>query len=72
MFMPGTITVAAGTMVTWTNNDAMDHTVTNENGIFDSGNIQPGITYSYRFDDAGTFTYHCALHAGMQGTVVVE
>jgi plastocyanin len=71
-FNPVTITVAAGTTITWTNNDGVAHTVTSDTALFDSGSIPSGGTYSHTFSTAGTFAYHCKFHAGMTATVVVN
>jgi plastocyanin len=70
-FDPGTITIAAGTTVTWTNNDTATHTVTADDGSFDSGNIATGQTFSMTFNTPGTFTYHCAIHPNMTASIVV-
>jgi len=70
-FDPATITVAAGTVVVWTNKDNVAHTVTST-GHFDSGSISAGMSFSINFDSTGTFDYHCTLHSGMTGTVVVQ
>lgn len=71
-YTPSTITVKKGTTVTWTNKDAMVHTVTSDSGSqMDSGNMSEGDTYSVTFDEAGTFTYHCVPHPQMKGTVIV-
>src|ERR1700687_4906192 len=61
-FSPATLTVTAGTTVTWTNNDNMTHTVTSDATGFDSGNLAMGIKFSKVFSVAGTFTYHCTIH----------
>jgi plastocyanin len=71
-FSSSSITVYVGTTVTWTNNDAMAHTVTSDNNNFDSGNIGPGGKYSRTFSTAGTFPYHCTIHPTMTGTVTVK
>ncbi len=71
-FSPTGVTVAVGTTVTWTNNDAMDHTVTSDTGLFDSGDISDHKTYSRMFSTAGTFPYHCTIHPGMTGTITVK
>jgi len=71
-FAPANLTVAIGTTVTWTNNDSVAHTVTSDTGIFDSKNMAKGSTFSYTFDEKGTFSYHCAIHPGMKGTVTVQ
>lgn len=71
-FSASTLTVASGTKVTWTNNDATTHTVTADDGSFDSGNIAPGGTFSHTFTTAGTFPYHCKIHSTMTAKVVVN
>ncbi|HET8524187.1 MAG TPA: cupredoxin domain-containing protein [Thermomicrobiales bacterium] len=70
-FDPGTITITAGTTVTWTNNDSTTHTVTADDGAFDSGNLPTGQSFSMTFDTPGTFTYHCAIHPNMTATIIV-
>jgi plastocyanin len=71
-FSPANLTVAVGSTVKWTNNDAMAHTVTSDNGSFDSGNIAAGASYSRMFSTVGTFSYHCTIHPGMTGTITVK
>ncbi len=70
-FVPGTLTVKVGTTVTWTNKDSVGHTVTSDDGIFDSGMLGKGSSFSYTFTTAGTFGYFCTPHPYMVGTVVV-
>ena len=60
-FTPGTISVAANTTIKWTNKDAVTNTVTSDSGLFDSGSITSGGTWSQTFASAGTFAYHCTL-----------
>jgi plastocyanin len=69
---PPTITVPAGSTVTWSNDDVTPHTVTAVDGQFDSGIFDPGASFSFTFSEPGTFTYQCLLHPTMQGSVVVE
>jgi plastocyanin len=71
-FAEPTLEVAAGTRVSWVNDDPTEHTVTSEDGSFDSGPIEPGEGYAVRFADAGEFPYVCAIHPDMRGTVVVS
>ena len=71
-FNPANATVAPGTTVTWVNNDQTAHTVTANNGAFDSGTLQPGKSYSFKFDKAGTYAYHCNIHPYMTATVTVS
>ena len=70
-FSPASITVKAGTTVTWTNSDTAPHTVTDLNQAFDSGNIASGKTYKFKFATAGTYTYHCLIHSMMANATVV-
>ena len=71
-FQPDTIEVAAGSSVTWRNDDAFDHTVTASEGAFNSGIMGEGQEFSQAFDTPGTFEYFCAIHPSMTGTVVVS
>jgi plastocyanin len=65
------IVVPAGTTVTWTwNSGSTDHNVTFSDAT--SGDRAGGATYSRQFTTPGTFSYHCTLHAGMTGSVVVQ
>jgi plastocyanin len=70
-YSPATITVKAGTKVTWTNNDTFAHTVTLDDNSVDSGNVAASATFDNTFATAGTFAYHCKIHASMHGTVTV-
>ena len=70
-FSPATLTVTAGTTVKWTNKDAYTHTVTSDTGVFDSGSISGNGVYSYTFNTAGTFAYHCTIHPTMKAQVIV-
>lgn len=71
-FSPASLTVKVGTKVTWTNNDSAAHTVTADQGAFDSGTLSPGGSYSFTFTKAGTYTYKCSFHAQMTATIVVQ
>jgi plastocyanin len=71
-FAPATLTVPAGTTVTWTNDDAVPHTATASDGSFDSGNLNPGQSFSFTFATPGSHPYVCQYHAGMAGTIVVQ
>ena len=73
-FAPQTLTVKAGTKVTWTNNDSAPHTVTSTDGpstsasttrLFDSGQLASGDSFSFTFTKAGTYYYECTIHASM-------
>jgi amicyanin len=67
-----TVHVRAGTTVRWTNADQLQHSVTADDGSFDSGLIEPGRSYERVFDRPGDYAYHCTPHPFMTGHVVVE
>jgi plastocyanin len=71
-FSPSTVSVTLNTTVVWTNKDAVAHTVTSDNGLFDSGLLNTDAVYSHQFTTAGTFNYHCTVHPNMLGKVVVQ
>jgi len=72
MAFPGTSTVKVGSTVTWTNSDAMAHTVTSDDGVsFSSGSIDYGNSFSYKANTVGSFAYHCNFHSNMTATLVV-
>jgi plastocyanin len=70
-FEPAAATIDPGDSVTWTNNGAVPHTVTAENGLFDSGVLDPGESYTVDFDGQGTLAYYCTLHPEMRGSLTV-
>jgi plastocyanin len=70
-FAPDSRSVKAGDSVKWTNKDGATHTVTADDGAFDSGSLAGGKSFSFTFDEAGTFAYHCNIHQRMTGRVVV-
>jgi len=85
-FSPATITIKAGSSVTWTNDGPSSHTVSSDSmGVFDSGMLSPpmasmdpyggtssGQTYGMAFQTPGTYKYHCTNHPTMHATVVVQ
>jgi len=71
-FVPARIEIAAGTTVEWTNNDPLQHSVTADDGSFNSGLIGTGSTWRHTFSTPGTYTFHCTPHPFMKGTVVVR
>jgi plastocyanin len=70
-FTPATLDVAAGGIVTWTNLDVDSHSVTSDNGAFDSGALGSGESFIHAFDDPGTYAYSDSFHPDMRGTVIV-
>lgn len=69
-FSPLNLTVATGTMVTWTNQDAAPHQIKSD--AFNSTILNTGDTFSYTFTKAGTYNYSCSIHPSMLGTVTVQ
>ena len=64
--------VRTGTRVRWVNGEQVQHSVTADDGSFDSGLIEPGQTYERVFDRPGSYAYHCTPHPFMTGRVIVE
>lgn len=76
-FSPTSLTIKAGTTVTWTNKTSAPHTVTSDDGkSFDSGASNPiaaqSGTFSFTFKTPGTFAYHCTFHPFMKATIIVQ
>ena len=71
-FGPQELTVQAGTVVTWANEDGVGHSIKSGDGSFDSPDFGQGETFSFTFNEPGTFPYVCGIHDSMTGTVVVE
>ncbi len=77
-YNPSTKTINKGTKLTWLNKDSFAHTVTsgypgNPDGVFDSGNMGSGASFSYTFNSSGTFKYYCRIHGSiMTGTIIVQ
>ena len=75
-FAPANITVEPGTTVTWVQSGDNPHTTTSYDGLWDSGMIEGGSggSFSFTFDEAGTYDYYCIPHEqlGMVGTVTVS
>jgi len=71
-YAPETITVPAGSKVTWANSDDADHTATAEDGSFDTGTLHKGDDAAVVLDKPGTYAYYCRFHAFMKATVEVQ
>ena len=73
-FSPDNINLVLGenNTVTWTNDDRSPHTASSMSGAFNSGNLNPGMSYTFTFTTPGTYGYSCAYHGWMHGTVVVK
>jgi plastocyanin len=68
---PFTISLAVQATVEWRNLDGVNHTVTADDASFSSADITPTASYSKIFTSPGTYPYHCAIHPGMVGSIVV-
>jgi plastocyanin len=71
-FTPQTLTIPAGTKVTWVNHDDIGHTVTSTSQKFKSKTLDTNESFSYTFTDSGTYEYFCSVHPRMTAKVVVQ
>lgn len=72
---------ATGPKVTWVNADRLSnwyggttgttHQLVSDAGVFDSGSLAPGKTFAFTFAASGTYSYHCAIHPSMVGTITL-
>ncbi|HEY2805008.1 MAG TPA: cupredoxin domain-containing protein [Gemmatimonadales bacterium] len=70
-FQSDTVTAKVGELISWTNTATDIHTVTSDSAVFDSGPLQAQTSFTVSFAKAGTYTYHCALHPTMTGSITV-
>lgn len=66
------VTVSVGDTVEVTNNDAVPHTWTSTDGVFNSGSLESGARFSFTFEESGEYAFVCSIHPTMTGTVTVE
>lgn len=71
-FSPSTLEVAAGTTVTWTNNDSAPHTIVTADKLISSPTLKTSESFTFKFDTAGTYSYSCGIHPSMKGEVIVK
>ena len=87
-YEPSVMSITTGDTIIWYNDDKEGHTVTSgegsgrygwmsdnfgtANGYFDSDRFMPGESWSYQFNESGTFSYYCTIHPWMEGVIVVE
>ena len=76
-FSPGAVTVRKGTTVVWINKETPKHTATSDDNLFNSETMAVGVSYSFTFNETGTFPYYCKFHGdaggvGMVGQIIVE
>jgi plastocyanin len=72
LYAPKRLVIEAGTTVEWTNRDEMVHTVSADDGSWDSGAIRPGESWRATFTEPGVYPFHCGPHPFMKGVVVVR
>ncbi len=70
-FSPTPVTINVGDTVRWTNNGPSQHSSTSDTGVWNSGTLGVGQTFSFTFSNSGTFAYHCSIHPTMHGSVIV-
>ncbi len=71
-FSPLEIRIKKGESVSWKNFDNISHTATSDSGIFDSGLLEKGESFSFTFDEVGEYPYYCIPHPLMRGKIIVE
>jgi plastocyanin len=76
-YQPDELTIPVGATVVWTQHDDVLHTVTADDGSFNSGFLQLGAVFTHTFDQPGQYVYHCELHGepggeGMSGLIIVN
>ena len=72
MFAPNSLSINAGSTVTWANMDDEPHTVVSDTGLFRSGAMDTNESFSFKFDEPGTYHFSCSIHPRMVGTIVVQ
>ncbi len=71
-FAPALVEIKAGTTVSWTNQDPIKHEIAFADGLIDdSGILDPTSSFTYTFEESGTYTFLCGPHPGMSGQIVV-
>ena len=73
-FTPALLKLKIGDSVLWTNNGTVSHTTTSNApfSLWDSGNLAPAATFSWPFNAAGIFPYHCTIHSFMTANIGVK
>jgi len=72
MFAPVALTVKAGSVVSWTNQDSEPHAIASDAGTYRSGALDTNESFSFKFDQPGTYRFLCNIHPYMVGTITVE
>jgi plastocyanin len=72
MFMPMELRIKVGSSVTWVNRDEEPHTVVSDTGVFRSGALDTDMSYTFTFDEPGSYRVRCSIHPQMTALIVVE
>lgn len=72
MFSPMSLSIKAGSTVTWKNQDDEPHTVVSEAGLFRSSALDQSDTYQFRFEKPGVYTIFCGIHPHMKASITVK
>jgi plastocyanin len=72
MFEPMSLTIHAGTSVTWKNLDGEPHTVVSDSGLFRSSALDQNDSFTWKFDKPGTYNVFCGIHPNMKETITVQ
>ncbi|MDH7796719.1 MULTISPECIES: cupredoxin family copper-binding protein [unclassified Beijerinckia] len=70
-FTPETLNIKPGTVVTWSNDDDIPHSIVTTNGKLHSRALDTADTFSFTFAEPGTYDYFCGLHPHMKGRIIV-
>ncbi|MBI2265349.1 MAG: IPT/TIG domain-containing protein [Armatimonadetes bacterium] len=70
-YKPGSFSLLRDEVLLWVNGGSQNHTVTSDNGLFDSGPLAPGQQFTWQATTPGTFGFHCSLHPSETGTLAI-
>jgi plastocyanin len=71
-FAPATLSVPAGTTVTWKNEDDSPHRIGDKNGTFKSAALDTDDSFTHTFTAPGEYAYICTIHPYMVGKIIVK
>ncbi|MBI2264580.1 MAG: IPT/TIG domain-containing protein [Armatimonadetes bacterium] len=72
LYKPGSFPLTRNEVVLWVNGGTMTHNITSDNGLFDSGPLNPGESFSWQATTPGNLPFHCNLHPGEIGALAVQ
>lgn len=71
-FNPTTVNINVNQTVIWRNEDDIAHLIVANNGEFNSGTLDNGDSFSFKFENLGTYDYHCSIHPSMKGRIIIS